>query len=264
MKPFFLPQAHLGLGKERISLQMRLNKGSCPLIPIPRFLILNAKAMGCLYKPKNVVATTSRREDTMKKNSAPSYPTTLLAAMCTLLLASVPAFAAEGWEELPPLVFQEYVDVETVIAPNPYSEQSNDFLVVTKYEEGPKAGAAGGKAREGARNALKSLNVYLVTGLIILDGGGTGIPYHTSLIVSLQIGGGKDPGKTVQQWVLSDSDGDGKLDQARFQKIITGSGGNTLRSGPVDVPQDRVGNYQTYYETASRELNSKAEISMSD
>lgn len=188
----------------------------------------------------------------------------LLGGLFAFLPAGASSAAAADWEELPPLVFQEYVDVETVIAPNPYSERGNDFLVVTKYEEGEKAGAAGKKENQGARHPLKSLNVYLVTGLILMDGGEVGIPYHTSLIVSLKRAGNKVSSQTIQQWVLSDSDGDGKLDEARFQKITTNEGGNTIRSGPVEIPKDRVRNYQTYYEEASRELNNKAEISLGE
>jgi hypothetical protein len=171
------------------------------------------------------------------------------------------ARAAE-WEELPPLIFQEFVEVETVIAPNPYSEEENDFLVVTKYEEGEKAG--GGSEPQGPRAPMKSLNMYLVTGLLLMEGGDVGIPYHSSLIVSLRSADPKPPGQTIQQWVLSDSDGDGELDEARFQKITTTAEGNKVRSGPVEAPQDGVRKYQTYYEAASRELNSKADISLSE
>jgi hypothetical protein len=204
-----------------------------------------------------------KREAMMKNNQCKAHLIILVAGLITFFPAAKPVSAAD-WEELPPLVFQEYVEVETVIAPNPYSERSNDFLVVTKYEEGEKAGAAGNKHNSGAEKPITSLNVYLVTGLILLDGGEVGIPYHTSLIVSLRSTGKKSSGQTVQQWVLSDSDGDGELDEARFQKVATNTDGNTIRSGPVEIPQDRIRNYQAYYEEASRELNSKADISLGD
>lgn len=172
--------------------------------------------------------------------------------------ASGLAFAAEEWEDLPKLIFRENVEVETVIGPNPYSEQDNDFIVVTKYEEEGEKGGALGK-REGSRQSMKVLNVYLVTGLIVLDGGEMGIPYHTSLIVSLKSADKKPSGQTVQQWVLSDSDNDGQLDQVRFQKVTKGVKGETLKKGPVDILGDRVKSYQAYYDEASRELNNKAE-----
>ena len=187
-------------------------------------------------------------------------------AICTLSVfiflaissATGSAVAADDWEDLPELIFQEYVEIETVVGPNPYSEKDNDFIVVTKYEEeGEKAGALG--KRGGSRDQSKSLNVYLVTGLIVLDGGEMGIPYHSSLIVSLKSANKKVSGQTVQQWVLSDSDNDGQLDQGRFQKITRGREGETLKKGPVDIPGDKLKSYQAYYDEASRELNSKAE-----
>lgn len=179
----------------------------------------------------------------------------IFLAICS---ATGSAAAADDWEDLPELIFQEYVEIETVVGPNPYSEKDNDFIVVTKYEEeGEKAGALG--KREGPRDQMRSLNVYLVTGLIVLDGGEMGIPYHSSLIVSLKSANKRVSGQTVQQWVLSDSDNDGQLDQGRFQKITRGTGGETLKKGPVEILGDKLKSYQAYYDEASRELNSKAE-----
>jgi len=179
----------------------------------------------------------------------------IFLAICS---ATGSAAAADDWEDLPELIFQEYVEIETVVGPNPYSEKDNDFIVVTKYEEeGEKAGAPG--KRKGSGDQTRSLNVYLVTGLILLDGGEMGIPYHSSLIVSLKSANKKVSGQTVQQWVLSDSDNDGQLDQGRFQKITRGTGGETLKKGPVEILGDKLKSYQAYYDEASRELNSKAE-----
>ncbi|RJR45418.1 MAG: hypothetical protein C4576_12000 [Desulfobacteraceae bacterium] len=179
-------------------------------------------------------------------------------AFLTIFSMAASAIAADDWDDLPELIFQEYVEIETVVGPNPYSEKENDFIVVTKYEEeGEKGGAPGN--RKGAVDQAKSLNVYLVTGLIILDGGEMGIPYHTSLIVSLKSSDKAPSGQTVQQWVLSDSDNDGKLDQGRFQKVTKAAGGQTVKKGPIEIPGDRIKSYQSYYDEASKELNNKAE-----
>ncbi|RJR31242.1 MAG: hypothetical protein C4576_32110 [Desulfobacteraceae bacterium] len=176
----------------------------------------------------------------------------------TIFFAAATAVAADDWDDLPELVFQEYVEIETVVGPNPYSEKENDFIVVTKYEEEGEKGGTTGNMR-GTLDQARSLNVYLVTGLIILEGGETGIPYHTSLIVSLKSSEKAPSGQTLQQWILSDSDNDGQLDQGRFQKVTKGAEGQTVKKGPIEIPADRIRSYQTYYDDASRELNSKAE-----
>lgn len=174
-------------------------------------------------------------------------------------IGSGPAFAESQWEELPTLVFQESVLVETVAAPNPYSRVENDFIVVTKYEEdGQKAGGTG-KARA-KRGPVKFTGVYLVTGLILMDDGNRGVPYHRSLVVSVRNTNSDSREQIVRQWILSDTDNDGKVDQGRFQRVVKKQDGERIPSDPVDISEDQVRNYQSYFEKAARDLNKMAEF----
>lgn len=161
------------------------------------------------------------------------------------------ALATGDWQKLPPIALEDCVVVDKVLAPNPLSSSDNDFWMVLKYEERDQsAGKAG-------MNTGKSLNMYLVTGLAVLAEENVGLPYYQFLIVTFT--DGDDSSASVQQWLLSDADNDGRLDNAKFERVTLGSEGETSQTEKVEIPVDQVQLFQDYFEKANRELNSKAE-----
>jgi hypothetical protein len=191
----------------------------------------------------------------------------ILGIFALLVGASIPsvrsslAAAPEDWQDMPPLVLNNCIDIDKVLAPNPLSAKVNEFWMVLKYEE--KDGESG---KTKGMDADHSLNMYLVTGLALIakEGAGSeegiGLPYYQFLIVTLtNKGGSSSSSKIVLQWLLSDSNNDGKLDHAKFERIITDYRGEKINSEKMDIPIDQVQKLQDFYEKATRELNSKAE-----
>jgi hypothetical protein len=175
----------------------------------------------------------------------------------SVMAASYPALATERWQDMPPLVLSDCVDIDKVLAPNPLSSEGHDFWMVLKYEEIDEE-----SGRRKAGLGEQSLNMYLVTGLALLVDEGVGLPYYQFLIVTQTNGGTSE--KIVQQWLLSDTDNDGKVDKAKFERTISGSEGETIRSDKVEVPDDQVRSLQGFFERATSEINSKAENGTSE
>ncbi|RJR31243.1 MAG: hypothetical protein C4576_32115 [Desulfobacteraceae bacterium] len=161
------------------------------------------------------------------------------------------ALEAGTWQELPPIALEDCIMVDRVLAPNPLSPAENDFWMVLKYEE--KEQIAGEKEL----NTGSVLNLYLVTGLAILAEENVGLPYYQFLIVTFRDGG--DSSAAVQQWLLSDANNDGRLDNAKFERITPGGGGEDGQTEKMDIPVDQIEIFQEYFEKANRELNNKAE-----
>ncbi|RJR45417.1 MAG: hypothetical protein C4576_11995 [Desulfobacteraceae bacterium] len=158
---------------------------------------------------------------------------------------------AGTWQELPPIALEECIMVDKVLAPNPLSPAENDFWMVLKYEERePITGETG-------LNTDSALNLYLVTGLAILAEENVGLPYYQFLIVTFRDGG--DSLATVQQWLLSDANNDGRLDNAKFERITPGNEGEDSQTEKMDIPLDQIQIFQEYFEKVNRELNNKAE-----
>jgi hypothetical protein len=181
------------------------------------------------------------------------------ALLLILIIGSLTVFpgissslAAERWQDMPPLALSDCIDIDKVLAPNPLSSAVNDFWMVLKYEERDETS---GETR--IMNPDQSLNLYLVTGLALMASEGVGLPYYQFLIVTQT--NGDSSSKTVQQWLLSDADNDGKLDKAKFERTVVGNEGQTINLDKVEIPDEQVQSFQDFYENATRELNSKAE-----
>lgn len=178
-----------------------------------------------------------------------------LAGIILSFSGSAKPLASENWQELPPLSLQDCIQVDKILAPNPFSQKMNEFWMVLKYEE-----QAGGISPDGvspkrpAGDMAESLNMYLVTGLTLMSTEEMGVPY-SFLIVARTLA----DSKTVQQWLLSDTDNDGKLDKAKFEQIVRGEAGKTVQNGEVDIPSDQISPFQDFFEKAIQELSSKAE-----
>lgn len=171
----------------------------------------------------------------------------------TLMFSAWNAAALEAgdWQALPPIALEECIIVDKVLAPNPLSPAENDFWMVLKYEE--KEQIAG----ETGLNTGSALNLYLVTGLAILAEENVGLPYYQFLIVTFR--DGRDSSAAVQQWLLSDANNDGKLDNAKFERITLGSEGEHGQTEKMEIPSDQIQMFQEYFEKANRELNNKVE-----
>lgn len=163
------------------------------------------------------------------------------------------ALASEGWQDMPPLVLNDCIDVDKILAPNPLSSATNDFWMVLKYEEKNESSGE----TESMTAEQQSLNVYLVTGLALMANEGVGLPYYQFLIVTVT--NGDSSSKTVQQWLLSDTDNDGRLDKAKFEQTVIGTKGDIVKSDKIEIPGGQVQSFQAFYENATRDLNTKAE-----
>lgn len=177
----------------------------------------------------------------------------LIAGSLMISLKSTTGFAEE-WRDMPPLVLNDCINVDKVLAPNPLSSSINDFWMVLKYEEKDE-----NSGETKLINPAQILNMYLVTGLALMASEGVGLPYYQFLIVTLINGNGESSSKTVYQWLLSDTDNDGRLDKAKFERTVTGNAGETMNLDKMDIPDEQVQGFQHFYEEATRELNSKAE-----
>ncbi|PKN65702.1 MAG: hypothetical protein CVU57_09060 [Deltaproteobacteria bacterium HGW-Deltaproteobacteria-15] len=188
----------------------------------------------------------------MKKNRIiPSAILILLMGSIMVFIWNNAALAEGDWQKLPPIALEDCIGVDKVLAPNPLSSSDNDFWMVLKYEERDQS------AGEAGMNTGKSLNLYLVTGLAVLAEENVGLPYYRFLIVTFR--DGDDSSASVQQWLLSDADNDGRLDNAKFERVTLGSEGETGQTEKMEIPVDQVQLFQDYFEKANRELNSKAE-----
>lgn len=160
--------------------------------------------------------------------------------------------ASEEWQAVPSLVLNDCIEIDKVLAPNPLSASENEFWMVLKYEERDE--------NSGEMKALdpgRILNMYLVTGLALVASEGVGLPYYQFLIVTLMNGGSSS--RVIHQWLLTDTDNDGVLDKAKFEKTETGHSGETVNSDKVEIPAEQVQSFQDFYEKATLELNSKAQ-----
>lgn len=174
----------------------------------------------------------------------------LLAGALMVFSWNSAARAAGEWQNLPPIALEDCVMVDKVLAPNPLSGVENDFWMVLKYEEKDQS-----SGETGVMNNGRSLNLYLVTGLAVLLEENLGLPYYQFLIVTFTDGFSE----TVHQWLLSDTDNDGRLDTAKFEATLLGSDGEAIQTKKVEIPVDEIQQFQDYFERANRELNSKAE-----
>ncbi len=176
----------------------------------------------------------------------------LLGASLMIFSGETPALADDGWREMPPLVLSDCIDIDKALVPNPLSPSWNDFWMVLKYEERDE-----GSGESRVLNPDQSVNMYLVTGLALMANEGLGLPYYQFLIVTKTNGGSSS--RTVQQWLLSDTDNDGKLDKAKFERTVVGQEGEMITSDKIEIPDDQVQGFQDFYEKAAGELNNRAE-----
>ncbi len=195
----------------------------------------------------------------------PNKPVFLMCVLLTgfilVLTWNSKAFAPEDWQELPPLTLQDCIQVDKVLARNPLSQTENDFWMVLKYEEKQKGSPIADLAEGPAEQNIRSLSMYLVTGVAVLAEEDVGVPYYRFLIVSFTQEG--PTSETTQQWLLTDTNNDGKLDKARFEKIVKNARGQTTDLGEIEIPKEQIQRFQDFYEKASKELSSKAEEDVS-
>lgn len=170
---------------------------------------------------------------------------------------SAQPLASENWQELPPLSLQDCIQVDKILAPNPFSQKMNEFWMVLKYEEQAEGNSSKGVSpKRPAGDMAESLNMYLVTGLTLMSPEEMGLPYSFLIVAKTLAGSGSE---TVHQWLLSDTDNDGKLDKAKFEQIVRGEEGKTVQNGEVDIPADQISQFQDFFEKAIQELSYKAE-----
>jgi hypothetical protein len=162
----------------------------------------------------------------------------------------------DQWQKVPKMVLQECVTAERSVEHNPLSRISNDFLVITSYEEYGHGASLGNRIPEATKKA-RALNVYLVVGAYVVENEGLILVFHDiSLVVSERVTP-SNPRRApiLRRWILVDQDGDGVLDKAVFSE---GAEGTTGSQQGMDIPSDQVASMQKYFEQAIRDLNKKA------
>jgi hypothetical protein len=193
----------------------------------------------------------------LKKSGAAMRLKTVMTVLIPSLLFIVPgtamALESGNWKDLPQLVFNRCVDFTTHVRPNIFSPLANDFLVVSAYEEYPEEAA---KTIDFDR---RFLNVYLINGILMAQGGHVGIVYNTHLVVDRGTFDVETDTKTIYQWVLSDMDRDGSVDSAKFQTIVKSSEDNVLTAEEVEIPDDDLMEVQTFYNDAVHMMDQKTE-----
>jgi len=65
--------------------------------------------------------------------------------------------------------------------------------------------------------------------------------------------------ETVHQWIFVDKDGDQNIDRAVFRETITEEAKEPVSKYEAKFPQDRLPEFQTYYEKAVLILSNKME-----
>jgi hypothetical protein len=160
------------------------------------------------------------------------------------------------WQKLPKMVFQECVTAERSVEHNPLSRISNDFLVITSYEEYGHGAPRVNRKPDASGNA-KALNVYLVVGVYVVENQGLLLVFHDiSLVVSERVTpSGRSAKPVLRRWILVDQDGDGVLDKAVFSE---GADETTGSQQGINIPSAKVPSLQKYFEQAVRDLNKKA------
>ena len=161
--------------------------------------------------------------------------------------------APSSWKDLPPIVLEDCIAVQKVIARNLLSSVPGDYFLVTTYEEKANESAAMGEdsTHRGA------LDVYLVYGVLLPENQGIGIVHHTALVVKVSTTDVESSTETFREWVLIDTNGDRKVDRGVFRETVTGEG--KRESKEVEFPEDRLQELQAYYEAVAGMLDSRAE-----
>jgi hypothetical protein len=160
------------------------------------------------------------------------------------------------WRKLPKLVFQECITAKRWVQNNPFSGISNDFLVITSYEE-YGLGAPVIKEKREATGGAKALNVYLVVGVYVAENQTVILVLHNiSLVVTERIApSGRNAEPILLRWILEDQDGDGVLDKAAFSESADGTTGS---QPGINIPSDQLPSLQKYFDQGVRNLSKKA------
>jgi hypothetical protein len=160
------------------------------------------------------------------------------------------------WQPLPKLVYQECITAERSVQANPFSGISDDFVVVTKYEEYGQGGPVINKKPEATGNT-EELNIYLLVGAYLAEEQPIVLVLHDiSLVVTERITNTRPDAKlTLRRWILLDKDADGVLDKAVFSEKGEGEGG---AQPEVEIPSDQLATLQGYFDQAVGSINKRA------
>lgn len=185
--------------------------------------------------------------------------TILVLAVSAAALWTHPARAArqKAWPRPPKLVLQQCVAAKQSVNPNPFSTFSNDFFVITAYEEdGSKGAFPGGRKSSSTGTPSPALNVYLVVRVFLVENQPVPVIHDAALMVmekNMVLHGSQKP--IARRWILLDVDGDGTVDKLMFSQGVKTP---DARTHDVKIPAARMGELQGYYEKAVRSLTRKA------
>lgn len=174
-------------------------------------------------------------------------------------LGALPASAAQqgAWPQLPKLVLQRCIAAKQSVDHNPFSTLSNDFFVITAYDEdGNKSAYPGVEKKPNKDNRSPALSVYLVVRIFLVGDQPAPFIHDAALMVSeknMVSRGSRKP--VARSWILLDVDGDGTVDKLMFSQSLKKT---QAPSHEVKIPADRKGALQGYYEKAVRRLTRKA------
>jgi hypothetical protein len=182
-----------------------------------------------------------------------------LLAVAAVMLGALPANAAQqgAWPQLPKLVFQRCIAAKQSVNHNPFSDLSNDFFVITAYdEEGDNSAYPGLEKKPTKGQRSPDLSIYLVVRVFLVANRPAPFIHDAALMVTeknMVLHGSRKP--VARSWILLDVDGDGTVDKLMFSQSLKKT---QTPSHEVKIPADRKKALQGYYEKAVRRLTRKA------
>jgi hypothetical protein len=145
----------------------------------------------------------------------------VIGAAC---LWALPANGAQqqAWPQPPNLVLQRCIAAKQSVNHNPFSTFSNDFFVITTYEEdGSKGAFQADENGPSTGNPSPALDVYLVVRIFLDENRPAPIIHDAALVVTeknMVLHGDRKP--IARRWILLDVDGDGTVDKLIFSQSL--------------------------------------------
>ena len=178
----------------------------------------------------------------------------MILSACALATDRFPV--SSSLKDPPAIELQTCIQVQQAVSSNPLSPMPNDFLIITKYEE--KSNEPG--AMKKGLKPDSAFNMYLVLAFLAPpENQEVTITHGTVLIVKVITTQVVSSRETVHQWIFVDKDGDQNIDRAVFRETITEEAKEPVSKYEAKFPQDRLPEFQTYYEKAVLILSNKME-----
>jgi len=162
------------------------------------------------------------------------------------------------WPTMPDLVLQDCIPAEQSVTHNPFSKITNDYLIITAYEEHKGVKNLVPKESNVSKHA-GTLNIYLMLGVFIVEDKTEGLVHEMTLVVQERYTNARtSEQKSWHSWLLMDVDGDGRLDKAIYCKNMVEN--NVEQPGNEDsmnLSSAKLPALQEYFEGAVHSLGKK-------